>query len=224
MTSGVIMFKILGILGILVLIYLVLKNFVKKNTLTPPPFSPDRKVIPFKKPTLPQSKVEKEIDGIVVEVDVEKKKPEPPRSKTDSKINKVVPFRAENLIFPTERGEMVRSKSEAHIANTLFKLGIDYHYEYKFQGKNGDYKLPDFLFFTVEREVIIWEHLGMLNDQNYYHHWKQKEAWYLEEGFKLGETLFTTEHYIDNPEKGYRTIEKMANVIKKRLAQNSVVS
>lgn len=222
MTSGVIMFKILGILGLLVLVYLVLKNFVKKNTLRPPPPPRDRKVIPFKKPTLPPSETEKEIDGVVVEVD--KHKPEPlPRSK-DTKSNKVVPFRAENLIFPTTRGEMVRSKSEAYIANTLFKLGIEYYYEYKFQGKNGDYKLPDFLFFTAAREVIIWEHLGMLDDKNYYHHWKQKEAWYLEEGFKLGETLFTTEHYIDNPEKGYKTIEKMAHVIKKRLTEGRAVS
>lgn len=222
MTYGEKMFKFLSILGILVLIYLVIKNFLKKNTLTPPPLERQRKIIPFKKPTPSEKQEEKEVFGDVVEVDQKEKNQE--QSSDRIALSKESPFHAENLIFPTDRGEKVRSKSEAYIANTLFKLGIAYHYEYKFHGKKGDYKLPDFLFFTPVGEVIIWEHLGMLDDKNYYRHWKQKEAWYLEEGFKQDDTLFTTQHYVDNPEKGYRTIEKVAHLIKARLEHGQAAS
>ena len=41
--------------------------------------------------------------------------------------------------------------------------------------------------------TILWEHLGMLDKQSYRDSWAWKLDWYRQNGFKLGENLFTTE-------------------------------
>ena len=73
----------------------------------------------------------------------------------------------ENKVHITERGEKVRSKSEVIIANHLYQkekdLKIEYSYETKYEGKNGDCKLPDFTI-TKGDKIYLLEHLGMLSD------------------------------------------------------------
>jgi hypothetical protein len=91
---------------------------------------------------------------------------------------------SENLIHRTQRGDLVRSKSEviiADILNEYEKAGkLRYSYEKPVEGPNGDYRLPD---FTVETEdgVWFWEHCGMLGLPEYARRWESKKRWYADE-------------------------------------------
>lgn len=106
---------------------------------------------------------------------------------------------AEHLIHKTLKGHLVRSKSELVIANLLCNEGIDYHYERPLEGTADGYRLrPDFSFITPAGGLIVWEHLGMLSDEQYRAGWEWKRGWYERNGFLPEETLFTTEE----PEQG----------------------
>lgn len=91
----------------------------------------------------------------------------------------------ENKVHITERGENVRSKSEVIIANHLYQkekaLKIEYSYEAEYEGKNRDFKLPDFTI-TKGDKIYLLEHLGMLNDENYKNKWEEKKKWYEDNG------------------------------------------
>lgn len=103
-----------------------------------------------------------------------------------------VPF-AEHLIHRTEKGHLVRSKSELVIANMLFQLGIPYTYERVCDGIAAPGRLrPDFSFETADGDLIIWEHLGMLSRPDYKRGWEWKHDWYKHNGFVEGRTLFTS--------------------------------
>ncbi|MEZ4495126.1 MAG: hypothetical protein R3C29_17655, partial [Dehalococcoidia bacterium] len=103
-----------------------------------------------------------------------------------------VPF-AEHLIHRTEKGHMVRSKSELVIANMLFQLGISYEYERVLDGTTAAGRLrPDFSFVTADGDLLVWEHLGMLSRPDYKRGWDWKRAWYQQNGFTEGKTLFTS--------------------------------
>lgn len=104
-------------------------------------------------------------------------------------------YYAENLVYTTERGEMVRSKSEVIIANMLYENYIPYTYE-KELDVGGFKKIPD---FTIEDEesgdVWYWEHCGMMNDENYEKRWKAKEKLYAANGIVEGKNLIVTKEY-----------------------------
>jgi hypothetical protein len=100
---------------------------------------------------------------------------------------------AEHLVHRTRRGEMVRSKSELVIANHLFGVDLRYEYERPLEGVAVPGRLrPDFSFVSDAGDVIIWEHLGMLNRDDYRRGWEWKKRWYEENGFVEGRNLFTT--------------------------------
>lgn len=104
-----------------------------------------------------------------------------------------VPY-AENLIHRTEKGHLVRSKSELVIANMLFQSGIDYEYERVLEGTIEPGRLrPDFSFVTADGDLIVWEHLGMMQREDYRKGWEWKRNWYEMNGFVLGKTLYTSE-------------------------------
>jgi UvrD-like helicase family protein len=106
-----------------------------------------------------------------------------------------VPY-AEGLIHRTQKGHMVRSKSELVIANTLAALGMSaaYEYERQVQGEFREGLLrPDFSFVDAAGDLMIWEHLGMLAKPKYAADWEWKKQWYLDNGYVEGETLFTTQ-------------------------------
>jgi UvrD-like helicase C-terminal domain len=103
----------------------------------------------------------------------------------------LVPY-AEHLIHRTDKGHMVRSKSELVIANMLYDLKVDYEYERPIEGKSGK-KWPDFSFSDPAGDLVIWEHLGMLDRPGYRRDWEAKLAWYEENGFVAGENLFSTQ-------------------------------
>ncbi|MCM0673874.1 ATP-dependent RecD-like DNA helicase [Micromonospora phytophila] len=86
------------------------------------------------------------------------------------------------LVHRTDRGELVRSKSELLIANLLHELGMSYDYEAPFTGADGRTVRPDFTVTTDLGETVIWEHLGMLADPRYAAKWALKKEWYARNG------------------------------------------
>lgn len=104
-----------------------------------------------------------------------------------------IPF-AEHLIHRTARGEMVRSKSEVIIANLLNTASLDYTYERELTGEvTGGTIRPDFTFIDPGGDVIVWEHLGMMDRSDYRASWERRRKWYEQNGFQIGTTLFTSQ-------------------------------
>jgi ATP-dependent exoDNAse (exonuclease V) alpha subunit len=107
--------------------------------------------------------------------------------------NSAVSPYADHLIHRTDKGHMVRSKSELVIANMLHHMNIPYEYERQLEGTKEPGKLrPDFTFIDASGEPIIWEHLGMLGRADYAKSWEWKKAWYQKNAFVEGKNLFTT--------------------------------
>ena len=80
-------------------------------------------------------------------------------------------------IHKTLSGDLVRSKSEVIIANILYNHQIPFVYEKMLYASDGSCFLPDFTVSWKGKEYY-WEHLGMLDDENYNRNWSQKEQWY----------------------------------------------
>ena len=77
-------------------------------------------------------------------------------------------------IHETADGNHVRSKSEVIICNLLYHAGIDYQYEEKlFYGNDGRHIEPDFTV-RINGKTYFWEHLGMMNRDDYSSHWSEK--------------------------------------------------
>lgn len=96
-------------------------------------------------------------------------------------------------IYATEKGDMVRSKSEVIIANILFRSGIDYIYEQPLQCPDKQIISPDFTIYHNGR-TFYWEHLGLLGKSDYDKNWKDKYERY--KSMQLLDFLITTE---ENP-------------------------
>ncbi len=79
-------------------------------------------------------------------------------------------------IYQTLSGDMVRSKSEVIIANILFERGIPFEYE-KCLSVDGKSYSPD---FSITRNgcTLFWEHLGLLEQDDYNNDWNEKRAMY----------------------------------------------
>jgi hypothetical protein len=121
---------------------------------------------------------------------------------------------AEHLIHKTEKGHMVRSKSELVIANKLFQLNIPYEYERPYELPELERKIwPDFRFTDPAGDTIVWEHLGMLHKDDYRESWERKLQIYNEQGFTEGVNLFTTR---DDERGGLdsNTVAEVAETIK----------
>jgi hypothetical protein len=124
---------------------------------------------------------------------------------------------ATHLIHRTLKGHLVRSKSELVIANMLYQSGVSYEYEVKLAGDvEPGTVMPDFTFATPAGGAVLWEHLGMMGLPEYRESWERKQAWYLMNGFKDGENLFTTQ---DDPAGGLdsRVIRRVVAEVKRRL-------
>jgi hypothetical protein len=92
-------------------------------------------------------------------------------------------FLEEGLIHRTERGELVRSKSELVIADKLYAAKIDYLYEQPIQLKDGSVRYPDFTVTDdASGETIVWEHLGLLLEPSYKQRWAAKLSSYRSSG------------------------------------------
>lgn len=113
----------------------------------------------------------------------------------------------EGKIHRTKSGIMVRSKSEVIIANELENAGLDWHYENdeNYIEINGNKYLPDFVIFH-NGKTYYWEHLGLLNKEDYRERWKKKKKDYLSDKNII---LKTTE----NQENGGIDSKKILDII-----------
>lgn len=93
----------------------------------------------------------------------------------------------------TQRGDMVRTKSEAMIANVLHSQGIDYRYEYPVEGRTRHgIRRASFLIFDAHQKPILWQHLGPLNDAEHRARWAARLDWFEANGFTQNANLFIT--------------------------------
>lgn len=71
-------------------------------------------------------------------------------------------------VYPTKRGEMVRSKSEEMLADMFYDMGIPYRYEQVVKTRDGKSYAPDFTLWDKKRRKEIYhEHFGMVDDPDY---------------------------------------------------------
>lgn len=126
-------------------------------------------------------------------------------------------FLQKGLVHQTSDGVAVRSKSELVIYTALMAAGVQPEYERPLTFGNS-VRYPD---FTIEDEIsgkkIYWEHLGMLDRDDYRKQWEKKLKWYKDNdilpfekgGGKAGMLVTSTE----SPETGL-DMKKIQSVIK----------
>ncbi len=109
------------------------------------------------------------------------------------------PFAEGSVVHLTSSGLQVRSKSEVLIAETLTRLGIPFRYEYPVTlGKVTLH--PDFYCLNVAtRQEVVWEHFGMLDEQDYFTNAVDKQNLYIQHGFIPGKKLIFTMESLENP-------------------------
>jgi ATP-dependent exoDNAse (exonuclease V) alpha subunit len=125
---------------------------------------------------------------------------------------------AAHLVHRTTRGIMVQSKSELAIANFCDTQELPpYQYNRPLEGpKTGGKLRPDFTFVSDAGELVLWEHLGMLDRADYKRSWDWKKAWYKENGFVEGVNLFTT---TEGPGLDMHAVEETSQEVKSALAK-----
>ena len=127
------------------------------------------------------------------------------------------PFSPDTPPLYTARGERVRSKSEVIIADTLYRYGIPYRYEFPLTLRRSDTTIshndfdklnhrssvsgaqssvilhPDFLCLnTRTRQEFFWEHFGLMDDPEYSKNVAGKLRLYTENGILPGRNLIIT--------------------------------
>ena len=102
-------------------------------------------------------------------------------------------FYPENLCYRTEKGGLVRSKSELIIANALDKYHIPYFYEPAiFDGKiHPDFMIPE----NIICKTVIWEHFGMMDSPYYVCDCLTKIKLYETNGYFQNDNLICTFEY-----------------------------
>ncbi len=119
----------------------------------------------------------------------------------------------EHMRFKTRKGDMVRSKSEAFIANTYYELGIAYRYECTLFLKDNVTCNPDFTILdTAHHRIVYHEHLGRLDNSAYLEEqlWKFNE--YRKNGIYVGKNLivtYETDAYPFDPEQFRASVHEM---------------
>ena len=95
--------------------------------------------------------------------------------------------------FTTEKGELVRPKSEKMIADRFFIRGINYKYEYALNLGDGGVIFPDFTILNMRnRKEIYLEHFGMMDSPEYCKSALEKIEKYERNGIYQGERLLIT--------------------------------
>jgi len=130
----------------------------------------------------------------------------------------------EQLKYETYSGIKVRSKSEQTIGNELEVRGIPYRYEPEIrlamgwmEGVDwliqGNYKTvyPDFVVMAADGSIIIWEHLGRVDLEEYRKHNIEKISAYRQNG------VCDDEHLILSFEKDMERTETIQRIIARRI-------
>ena len=103
------------------------------------------------------------------------------------------PIREDAPKLFTNKGELVRSKSEILVGNALDNRGIPYRYECPLKMEDGAVWYPDFTALNVRlRKVYYWEHFGMMDDEEYCQQAIGKIARYQANGIFPGDSLIIT--------------------------------
>ena len=103
----------------------------------------------------------------------------------------------------TNNGLRVRSKSEIIIANQLVRSKIPFRYEAPLTLNSEKRKVvvhPDFTCLNVRtRKEFVWEHFGMMNDENYVENALGKIHLYSANGLIQGKNFIATFETLANP-------------------------
>lgn len=95
--------------------------------------------------------------------------------------------------YLTNKSEVVRSKSELLIANTLYEMGIPYRYECPLVIDSDVIIHPDFTILKRKtREVFYHEHLGKIGDYKYNKDFMWRIEQYARVGIFIGGKLSTS--------------------------------
>ena len=111
------------------------------------------------------------------------------------------PYKREQATLTSNNGVSLRSKSEVFIANQLEYLGIPYRYEAEFKlGNKIIY--PDFIVINPDTgETFLWEHYGMLHEEEYVERMYTKMKLYRDQGYCHSDNIiFTFEPDIEKAE------------------------
>ena len=101
-------------------------------------------------------------------------------------------FFVENLRHITSSGRIVRSKSEAIIADLLDSNNLLYKYEVEIDTGNRKY-FPDFAVFRKsDKKIIYWEHFGLMCNEDYANAMLNKINEYHSIGIILWDNLIMT--------------------------------
>lgn len=133
------------------------------------------------------------------------------RHKKKKKHYRKNPYHPEHLIYSTNGGEMVRSKSEQSIGNALEDYGIEYTYDEGIIIGTRCY-YADFIITCRDGTQIIWEHFGLIDaDENYREHALQRMKDYREHGCYQWKNLICTF------EEDVRSLETIRQIIEEFL-------
>ena len=114
------------------------------------------------------------------------------------------PFSEDSQEYYTAKHERVRSKSELIIADTLYRHGIPYRYEFPLTlhrnpqadsaaRKDSITLYPDFLCLNLRtRRQLYWEHFGLMSDSDYAENAASKLRLYTQNNIILGRDLIIT--------------------------------
>ncbi len=98
-----------------------------------------------------------------------------------------------NTRYDTERGEIVRSKSEKIIADKLYDMKIPYVYESRLALGQGTHCYPDFTVLNMKtRRTWYWEHFGLADNAEYRDSMATKLNLYESNGLLIGDGLIIT--------------------------------
>jgi len=112
---------------------------------------------------------------------------------------KKAPFDPKRHIHETACGELVRSKSEAMIANALWHFDIPFNYEelFPYLSSSGNRIFPDFTIHCPDGTVIIWEHWGLLDKVDYCSRNAEKLYDFNQHNYVIGKNLIITQDDIN---------------------------
>lgn len=110
---------------------------------------------------------------------------------------------SDNFNFITETGIRVRSKSEIMIADALSRNKIPFKYEMPQILNNNNQKVtlhPDFTCLNYKtHEIYLWEHLGIMDNDEYAENAIAKINIYQKNGFCPGKNLILSMETKNNP-------------------------
>ena len=100
-------------------------------------------------------------------------------------------YNPQGLRFPTSKGLYVRSKSEQHIAEQLYKYGVPFRYEQVLE-LDGLLYSADFTFEDYAGRWFFWEHAGMMNVRQYAERHNRKMRLFEDHGIVPWDNLIVT--------------------------------